>query len=460
MTKKPTSVLLGLFMTVVLLVNAFACQTPPATITPSEISASAPSVITPVPLTSPIPVTTTNGTLAVYFIDVGQGDSILIDYGKTEILIDGGEKNTGVADYIRPYVDGALEAMVATHPHADHIGGLLEVLQKYDVKDIWLNGDTYTTKTYTDFMALVNAENATVHEAERGQTMQVGVISFHILNPAKPLGTDTNDNSIVLSLSYGDTDFLFMGDAQSTAESSMLNLVSDIDILKVGHHGSRTSSSPIFLNKVKPEIAIYSAGIGNSYGHPHQETISALTQVGAKIYGTDVNGTIVVTSDGQSFSVTPSRIPGERAPPVVVPPSTTQPVIEPPSITPPVTVPPSVTQPSVTQPVVTPPAIVPTVVAPQAPSLEIVSVTSPIGQGYTATLQARTMPGADCSIVVYYKSGKSAASGLGPQKADSQGNVSWSWKVGTTTTPGSWRILVTATSGGQTVSQETYFTVR
>lgn len=453
--------LVFLALTLVIVSSVMACA-PPVTPAPPSSTATAPipptsprntsesSVTTASsPVSSPT-VSSANGTLTVHYIDVGQGDSMLIDYGKTEILIDGGEKNTGVADYIRPYVDGALEAMVATHPHADHIGGLLEVLQKYDVKDIWLNGDTYTTKTYTDFMTRVNAENATVHEAERGQTMQVGVLTFNILNPAKPLGTDVNNNSIVLNLSYGDTDFLFMGDAQSKAESSMLNLVSDIEILKVGHHGSRTSSSPEFLNKVKPEVAIYSAGTGNSYGHPHQETISALTKVGAKIYGTDINGTIIVTSDRKSFTVQPSRIPSERAPPVVIPS-----VVTPPTVTPPIVTPPTVAPPIVTPPVITPPVVIPSVL-----SLEIVSVTSPIGPGYTATLRARTLPGADCTVAVYYKSGRSTASGLGSQKADSQGNVSWSWKVGTRTTPGSWRITVTSTSGGKTVSQETYFTVQ
>ncbi len=328
------------------------------------------------------------------------------------------------------------------------------------------------------------------------------------------MSTDTNDNSIVLGLSYGDTDFLFMGDVQREAESSMLNLVSDIELLKVGHHGSRTSSSPEFLNKVKPEVAIYSAGMGNSYGHPHQETISALTKVGAEICGTDVNGTIVVASDGKSFSVQPSRIPGERAP-LVKAPDPAKFTLSNLSISPSevksgelVTISATVTNSGgssgsnttilkingsqvetksvalnaaesqvVSFTVIKESAgtytvelsglagifTVTKVVAPgptQVLFLEIVSVTSPIGQGYTATLQARTVPGADCTIAVYYKSGKSTSSGLYPKEADSQGNVSWSWKVGTTTTPGSWRIVVTATYGGQTASQETYFTVR
>ncbi len=306
------TIFLSLLLVLLLLVG---CSPSPSQTTPNPAAPTNTPVSTPsIPTIAPTPTTTSspailsaNETLIVHFIDVGQGDSILIDLEQTEILIDGGEKNTGVADYIRPYVDGALEAMVATHPHADHIGGLLEVLQKYDIKDIWLNGDTYSTKTYTDFMNLVNAENATVHEAERGQTMQVGVLNFNILNPAKPLSTDTNDNSIVLSLSYGDTDFLFMGDAQRHAESSMLNLVTDIDILKVGHHGSRTSSSPEFLNLIKPEVAIYSARLGNSYGHPHQETLVALNSIGAKIYGTEVHGTVEVTTNGKVYDVRPEK---------------------------------------------------------------------------------------------------------------------------------------------------------
>ena len=138
--------------------------------------------------------------LTVHIIDVGQGDAILIDLGTTEILIDGGEKNTGVADYIRPYVDGALEVMVATHAHSDHIGGLIDILAKYQVKDIWLNGDNATSATFAQFMNSVNAEGATIHEAERGNTIQAGNLTFVVLNPAKPLFPDQTNNSIVLSL--------------------------------------------------------------------------------------------------------------------------------------------------------------------------------------------------------------------------------------------------------------------
>jgi len=241
--------------------------------------------------------------LSVHFIDVGQGDAILIDLGTTEILIDGGEEGSGAADYISAYVDGPLEAMIATHPHSDHIGGLIDVLAAFEVQEIWWNGETSSSDTFTDFMVAVNAENAIIYQAERGDSIQVGVLTFSILNPAQPLTTNTNNNSIVLILSYGQIDFLFMGDAESQAESSMLSLLFDIDVLKVGHHGSNTASSPDFLNIVEPEIAVYMAGAGNMYGHPHQETIDALNNMGAVIYGTAVNGTIVITTDGQTCSV-------------------------------------------------------------------------------------------------------------------------------------------------------------
>jgi beta-lactamase superfamily II metal-dependent hydrolase len=249
--------------------------------------------------------TPTEGELKVHFIDVGQGDSILVDLGETEILIDGGDKSPGLTPYLNRYVDGNLEVMVATHPHADHIGGLIDVLNAFQVEQIWHNGETSESKTYTDFMTAVNSEGAQVHIAKRGDRITAGALSLLVLNPRTLAGT-TNNNSIVLSLSYDRIDFLFMGDAEREAEGAMLVAsdipVPDIDILKVGHHGSRTASSPDFLALTTPEVAVYMAGTGNSYGHPHQETLDSLAKIGAKIYGTDVNGTIVINTDGETFT--------------------------------------------------------------------------------------------------------------------------------------------------------------
>jgi len=453
----------------------------------------------------------TKSELKVHFIDVGQGDSILVDLGETEVLIDGGDKSSGVVTYLDDFVDGALEVMVATHPHADHIGGLIGVLNAFEVDEIWLNGDTSTSQTYSQFMSAVNSEGAPVYEARRGDTIEVGDLVFDVLHPVNLSGT-ANNKSIVLSLSYEEVDFLFTGDAEQEAEASMLaeGIVPDVEILKVGHHGSKSSSSAPFLGAVKPEVTIYMAGEGNSYGHPHQETITALAEVGAKIYGTDIHGTIIIITDGEQYSL---QLEIPDALPVVSPTqakfTVTNLSISPDDVEPGRTVTISATvinsggSPGsytavlkINSSEVETKSIVlnagesqvvsftvakastgnytvelgglastftVTKVATPEPeqelSLEIVSVTSPIGKGYTATLRAETAPGAYCTITVYYKSGPSSASGLYGKTADSQGNVSWSWKVGTRTTPGSWRIVVTASLDGETISQTTYFTV-
>ncbi len=265
------------------------------------------ALLVPSPTTSP-------SELKVHLIDVGQGDSILIDLGETEILIDGGDRSPGVVTYLNNYVDGAIEAMVATHPHADHIGGLIAVLAYFNVNSIWLNGDTSTSQTYIDFMSAANSEGAAIYIAKRGDQIKVGSLVLNVLNPPQPLFTSTNNNSIVLLLRYGDTDFLFTGDAEKEAEESMVaaHLIPDVEVLKVGHHGSNTASTSQFLQAAKPEVAIYMAGIGNNYGHPHDETIAALREIGAEIYGTDINGTIIVTTDGKSYYVQVEKtLPGD-----------------------------------------------------------------------------------------------------------------------------------------------------
>jgi len=452
----------------------------------------------------------TKDELKVHFINVGQGDSILVNLGETEILIDGGGKSPGVVEYLSDYVDGAIEVMVATHPHADHIGGLIDVLANFEAKEIWLNGDTSTSDTYSEFMSAVSSEGAQVYEARRGDTIEVGELTFKVLHPVN-LDDTTNNNSIVLSLSYGEINFLFTGDAEQEAEASMLTegIVPDVEILKVGHHGSRSSSSTQFLDIVKPLLAVYMAGEGNSYGHPHQETIAALDEVGAEVCGTDIHGNIIITTDGKGYTKQLEKPAAPCEPPVV---STTPAAftVTNLSISP--------TEAKVEETVtisfdvnnsggssgthITALKINGTELATKSLTLsagesqmvsftvakestgiytvevdglegtftviekvvqelflEIVSVTTPIGKGYTATLRAKTVPEAYCTITVYYKSGPSGASGLYGKTADGDGNVSWSWKVGTRTTPGSWRIVVTSSLDGETVSQTTYFRV-
>ncbi len=256
----------------------------------------------------PIRGDTTTDQLVVHFIDVGQGDAILVDYGTNEVLIDGGDGSPSVVDYLRGYIDGPLEVMVATHPHADHIGGLGAALAAFQVQEVWSCGQTSTSQTYANFTTAVQAEGAEVHVARRGDEINAGGLTFKVLNPVSE-SDSTNNSSVVLSLSFGQVDFLFEGDAEHEAEASMTaaGLIPDVDILKVGHHGSRTASSAAFLSTAKPEVAIYMAGMDNSYGHPHAETITALQAIGATIYGTDVGGDIAVVTDGQTYGVTEGR---------------------------------------------------------------------------------------------------------------------------------------------------------
>jgi len=305
------------FLFVILLLALVACTPAPeitgptTTIPPAGTTTPLPTEPAPQPQpqpSAPYPVQEPKpeGTLKIHFIDVGQGDAILIDLKDVEVLIDGGDRSPGVVPYLKNHVDGPLEAMIATHPHADHIGGLIDVLAAFEVQQIWYNGETATSKTYSDFMSAVNAENAKVGVATRGNAIEADGLSFKVLNPANLKGTP-NNNSIVLCLDYGEVDFLFEGDAEKEAEGAMLVKsdmpVPDVEILKVGHHGSKTASSSDFLAVTTPEVAIYMAGEGNTYGHPHQETIQALSAIGAKIYGTDVHGSIIIATDGKTYSL-------------------------------------------------------------------------------------------------------------------------------------------------------------
>ncbi|MFA5629352.1 MAG: ComEC/Rec2 family competence protein [Dehalococcoidales bacterium] len=251
-----------------------------------------------------------SGEISVHFIDVGQGDAILIDCGTTEILIDGGDRSSGIAEYLEKYVDGNLEIVIATHAHADHIGGLPSVLERFTVEQVWYDGYTYSSKTFTDFIAASTAGDTEIHIAKRGDIIGIENLSLHVLHP-DVTSSDLNNNSIVLSFQYGAVSFLFTGDAEKKAEQSMLASpfvsIPNTDILKVGHHGSRTSSTAEFLYALMPEVAVYMAKTDNSYGHPHPETIEALLNIGADIYGTDTHGTIIITTDGETYFINTAK---------------------------------------------------------------------------------------------------------------------------------------------------------
>ena len=319
------TILITLFVLIALVVSLITSyiKAPTPTSTPTPTSSPTATVtlpprttptLGPTPTLTPTPApTTTEGTLPqlqVHFIDVGQGDSILLDLGTTEVLIDGGSESPGVVSYLRQYVDGSLEIMVATHPHADHIGGLIAVLDSFNVDRILTNGESYDTSIYSDFMDKAWKETPEVDYVGRGDTFNAGNLAFKVLNPEESLPLGINGNSIVMELDYGNVSFLFTGDAQWDSEVSMIDagLIHHIDILKVGHHGSDTSSTEEFLDLTHPKVAVYMAGIGNSYGHPKPVTITNLKNIGAEIYGTDTCGTVTVTTDGSGYTVSTAKM--------------------------------------------------------------------------------------------------------------------------------------------------------
>ncbi|HAX72126.1 MAG TPA: MBL fold metallo-hydrolase [Firmicutes bacterium] len=249
--------------------------------------------------------------LRVHYLDIGQGDATLIEYGDYHVLIDGG--NNGKEPELLAYMEQIgvddIEILIATHPDADHIGGLKEVLEAYDVALIIDSGEAHSSKTYRDYYEQVQiqvSQGGTYLEDDDMIFYLADNVVFEIIETGDENG-DRNNNSVVTRLTYDDVDFIFTGDMESGVEQTILNRNLEASILKVGHHGSRTSSSQEFLDAVKPEVAIISAGLNNTYGHPHQEALNRLNDVDAKTYTTFERGHIVVKTFGQTYEVICNR---------------------------------------------------------------------------------------------------------------------------------------------------------
>lgn len=251
--------------------------------------------------------TQVNETLQVHFLDVGQGDSILIKASDgTSILIDGGNNSDGpdIANYLESQQVKELAAVIATHPHEDHIGGLDIVIKRFPVKAIYMPNVTTTTKTFEDLISAVKESGVKRIQAEAGVFLDIPGLSGRFLAPNGSGYADLNNYSAVLSLTFGKMTFLFTGDAGEVSEKEMLRSGQNLkgNVLKVGHHGSSYSTSANFLNAVSPEFGIISVGTDNVYGHPAAITLVKLSGAEVKIFRTDCDGTIIAVCDGKSIS--------------------------------------------------------------------------------------------------------------------------------------------------------------
>lgn len=243
--------------------------------------------------------------LKVYFFDVGQADSILITNNGHNMLIDAGNNEDGhkLVKYIKEDLGiTEFDYLIGTHPHEDHIGGLDDIINNFDIKKIYLPDITTTTKTFEDVLDAISSKELTITIPKIGETFKLGEADFTILYTGTN-SSDLNSTSIITKMIFGKYSYLFTGDTTSDIEKTILDQNIDIDVLKVAHHGSKYSSSLEFLEKTTPSYAIISVGKNNSYDHPSSETINNLKKYTNNIYLTSELGTILLTSNGQTIDV-------------------------------------------------------------------------------------------------------------------------------------------------------------
>jgi competence protein ComEC len=254
--------------------------------------------------------------LRVHYIDVGQGDATFIELPNNQtMLIDAGEVGYGssVADYIRDNGYKFLDYVVATHPHSDHIGGMATVLDSIGVKNIYMPQAVTTTRVYENLLDNIADKGLKINTARAGvNVLSDDGLSVDILTPNAETYSDLNNYSAVVIITYGDTKFLFMGDAEILSENEIQGDIR-ADVVKVGHHGSNSSSGQDFVDRVKARYAVISVGKDNSYGHPSPVVIKRWGDSGAEVYRTDLNGTIIISSDETDIMVSYTEAAGDRS---------------------------------------------------------------------------------------------------------------------------------------------------
>jgi len=253
-----------------------------------------------------------HGELTVTFIDVGQGDSALVRHSDgTTMLIDAGDRGLGpqIIAYLRGIGVYRIDYLVGTHPHADHIGGMEEIVRQMEIGQILMPNVQHDTRTFERLMDAIYEQGLTVRTPRPGERIAIGGAEVTILSSARPSGTNINNDSIIMKVRFGEHSFIFTGDAEHLAEGALVNKGINISatVLDAGHHGSRTSTGQEFLNAVSPQIVVIQVGADNGHGHPHREVRDRLAETGARVYRTDINGTIIITTNGADLQVNTER---------------------------------------------------------------------------------------------------------------------------------------------------------
>lgn len=266
-------------------------------------------------LNKPNVVTTLEGELNVHFIDVGQGDSILIEAPDQTVLIDGGDNDQAdkLLRYLKKQKVSKIDLVIASHPDADHIGGLDKVIDSFEVKQVMMpklpDSIVKTTKSYEDLLMAIKNKGLTIKVPEAGQQYSFKGGKMVFVGPVKKDYKEVNNHSISLRLEYGKQSFLFMGDTEKKAEKDILQTNSKLNavVLKASHHGSNGASGTEFLEAVNPDYVVFSCGASNKYGHPGKQTVERVKSRKAKILRTDLHGSVVFQTDGNELTVTKEK---------------------------------------------------------------------------------------------------------------------------------------------------------
>lgn len=245
----------------------------------------------------------------IHFIDVGQGDAILFISPDVTMLVDGGTRWGGVTGYLDQQGIEEIDIVIGTHPHADHIGGLIAVFENYTVGEVYDPGVIHTTLTFEDYLRAIDEYEIPFTVARRGMERTLGDdVRMTILHPPDNPEGSLNNSSVVTRITFGELSLLLTGDLEMEGELELISTFDNLQstILKAGHHGSYTSSTTRFLNEVKPEVSVIMCGRDNQYGHPHGAALARLESASNEVYRTDLHGHILIESNGYEYTVTTS----------------------------------------------------------------------------------------------------------------------------------------------------------